>query len=174
MIQSDRHEILFCHDLLKFLEQKFPNAEFYDDFEGNSRSEFYFTHNNDLFLVEAKSDIEAKSTPWKGKKFQDTRNAIRREIPNKNDSKYARWIIFLAQLNDYAKRFNCTKPYNVMLGLPNDRLKGAKQGIAMIVGVKKTKNITLSLNYRCERCDELNVAYIAMRNNDLLNFISLI
>lgn len=171
MIQSDRHEILFCHDLLKFLEQKFPVAEFYDDFEGKSRSEFYFTHNNNLFLVEAKSDIESKSTPWKGEKFLDTRNAIRRKIPNKNDSKYARWIIFLAQLNDYAKRFNSTKLCNVMLGLPNDRLKDAKQGIGMI-GVKKTKNITLSLNYNCEGCDELNVAYIAMKNNDLLKFIS--
>ncbi len=172
MIHSDRHEILFCHDLLKFLEQKFPNAKFYDDFGGNSRSEFYFTHNNDLFLVEAKSDIESKSTPWKGKNFQSTRNAIRREITDKKDSKYARWIIFLAQVNDYAKRFNSTSLFNVMLGLPNDRLKDAKQGIDMLVGAKKTKSITLSLNYHCEGCNELNVAYIAMRNNDLLNFIS--
>jgi hypothetical protein len=171
MTRSERHEILFCHDLLKLLEHNYPNSYFFDDFDGHSRAEFYFSNNDEIYIVEAKSDIEAKSTPWNGPRFQDKRDAIKKEFPNSTNSKYARWLIYLAQLNDYAERFDKFTSFQTMLGLPFDRIEDAIHGIEMLKEVKKANGINLILNYTCESCGRLNVAYLFMPSADLSNFI---
>lgn len=171
MAISERREILFCRDLLKFLEHKYPSANFHDNFKGRSRSEFYFSSNDDIWIVEAKSDIEAKSTPWKGSRFQDKRDAIRREFPNRNDSRYARWIIYLTQLNDYAERFEEVRDFKTMLGIPHNRLEDAKRGIEMLIEKKRLSGININLDYTPEICEELNVAYLSITKVDLSAFI---
>ncbi len=73
-----RHEILFCHAFLSFLESQFPGANFWDDLQGHSRTEFFFIHNDSFYLVETKSESEtegSKHPGWLGS-FQEIRNKI--------------------------------------------------------------------------------------------------
>ena len=118
----NRHEILFCHDLLNSLSLHFLGISFEDSFPQKSKSEVYFVYNNRFFLIEAKSESEVCGghPGWKG-----TFLNLRRSIRNLNlKGAYNKWLIYLGQLhdyttpqkkapiaNDYAKRY-------CILGLP--------------------------------------------------------
>jgi hypothetical protein len=168
---SQRHEILFCHDLLSFLELKFPNANFSDNFQGHSKAEFFFIHNNSFYLVEAKSEAEtagSKHSGWQGS-FQDIRNKIRSlGIENR----YNKWLLYLAQLNDYVihnrhkvQACKCDRLY-VMLGLPLTELTSCKQAIALAT----QSSVFPELIYESGQDVDRQVAYIVAKEESLSIF----
>lgn len=169
--QRQRHEILFCHDFLSSLELKFPNANFGDDLQGHSRTEFYFIHNNSFYLVEAKSETEtagSRHPGWQGS-FQDIRYKIRSlGIENR----YNKWLLYLAQLNDYAihnrhqiQACKCDRRY-VVLGLPLAELSSCKRGIEMAT----QSSVFPKLLYESGQDVYRQVAYVIAKEQNLAIF----
>lgn len=167
-----RREVLFCHDLLTYIKAVFPNVNFYDNLKGHSRTEIYFIHNNQFFLVEAKSEaetVDSRHPGWTGS-FQDLRSAIR---AMKIANKYNKWLLYLAQLYDYAtppKRAIQADEFqnrHVILGLPISKLSDCVSAIS-----QATRIITsASLSYETRQCDILRVAILVIREPDLIVFM---
>lgn len=170
-----RREVLFCHDLLTYVQNVFPDVRFGDNFECHSRTEIYFIHDNQFFLLEAKSEAEtadSRHPGWKGS-FQDLRNAIHAlNIANK----YNKWLLYLAQLYDYtnppkrATEANRFQIRHVVLGLPLPRLSDCVSAIS-----QATRIIAFTpMAYETRQCDILHVAILIIREADLIVFMDAI
>ena len=169
---SPRREVLFSHHLLTFIESEFSGAQFGDDFQGKYRTEVYFIYNDAFYLLESKSEAEtegSKHPGWEGT-FQDVRDAI---FKLSFDNQYNKWLLYLAQLNDYAsliKQSKIAKDFSdsyVILGLPISKLYNCRQAIDMTI-----KNLSISeLKYTYRQDDFLKVSYILMKEADLSTFI---
>lgn len=170
-----RREVLFCHDLLTYIQNVFPDIRFNDNLKGHSRTEIYFVHDNQFFLLEAKSEAEtadSRHPGWKGS-FQDLRNAIRAlNIANK----YNKWLLYLAQLYDYtippkrATQANGFQIRNVVLGLPLSRLSDCVFAIS-----QATRIIAFtSMAFETRQSDILRVAILIIKEADLIGFMDAI
>lgn len=166
-----RHEILFCHDFLSFLECQFLGAKFGDDLQGHSRTEFFFIHNSTFYLVEAKSEAEtegSKHPGWQGS-FQEIRDKIKSlDIENR----YNKWLLYLAQLNDYAahnmhhlRAGQCERCF-VMLGLPLTKLSDCRRGVEMAT----QSSAFPELRYECGQDVNRQVAYVVAQEESLSAF----
>jgi hypothetical protein len=170
-----RREVLFCYDLLTYIQCIFPDIKFYDNFKGYSRTEIYFVHDNQFFLLEAKSEVETANSHhpgWKGS-FQDLRNAIRAlHIANK----YNKWLLYLAQLYDYtippkrATQANGFQIRHVVLGLPLSRLGDCEFAISQTTRIIAST----SMSFETRQCDILRVAILIIRETDLIVFMDAI
>lgn len=168
-----RREVLFSHHLLTFIEYEFPGALFGDDFQGRSKTELYFIYNDAFYLLESKSEAETedpqKHPGWQGT-FQEVRDAIRKLGFN---NQYNKWLLYLAQLNDYAsptKRLKKAQDYSeryAILGLPVSKLPDCQQVIDMTI-----KKLSISvINYTPRQDNIRQVAYVLMKETDLSVFI---
>jgi hypothetical protein len=172
--KHQRHEILFCHDFLSFLECQFPGAKFGDDLQGHSRAELYFIHDSTFYLVEVKSEAEtegSKHPGWKGS-FQEIRDIINSlQIENR----YNKWLLYLAQLNEYAFRSmhrlresQCDER-KVMLGLPLNQLADCKCGIEMAI----QSSVFSKFSYECGQDFNRRVAYVVTQEASLSEFFDI-
>ena len=165
-----RREILFCHDLLSFVETEFPNAIFKDDLLGQSRADIYFIYKNAFYLLEAKSETESSKHPgWQGS-FQEVRDAIR----NLNfDNRYNKWLLYLAQLNNYALSKKCARKSDkiaesyVILALPLPKLSDCQEAIRLTL-----KRLSMpDFNYISKQNNLREISYILMQKSELSTFI---
>ena len=166
-----RHEVLFAHALLSFIESKFPRAVFGDDLPGQSRTEAYFINDNEFYLLEIKSESESRKDPdYTYKSFLSTRKAIK---ALRIKGKYSKWLIYLAQLHDYTRARKRAKSaanyskHHAMLGLPFCKLEDCRAAIA-----KASNKIDKpDPGFSCKHAKALNMAYILMEEQELATFI---
>jgi hypothetical protein len=170
--EKNRRGTLFCHDLLNFLESQYRGALFGDDFQGKLYADFYFIWKKYYYLVEAKGEIETSKNNhpgWKGT-FQNIRHAI-----NKIglDNRYSKWLLYLAQLNDYACHSNqpasslqCEK-YFLVLGLPQKGLNDCIEAIHLA-----QKNHDNKFRYEIKRDCIRQLACIVTEKEELSIFFN--
>jgi hypothetical protein len=102
----DRGAVLFNYAVIQYLCTAYPSHTFSDDFPGHSKVDLMHFSDKELYLVETKSEKEAKlSANYKYKAFNLTRQKIK---SMHIEHKLKKWLIHLAQLWHYGTMLKMT------------------------------------------------------------------